>query len=431
MIYRFKNIVISLCGLSIFLLGSCDEPNEVGLEILPADDLLNVAYSDTATLFSYTVKEDSLITTNNSSNMAGAYTDPVFGLSAAGFFAQVTPLKFSPDFGVEPKADSVILSLAYTGFYGDTNLAATEQTFYIYKVSQELNKDSTYYSNTSIGYDQLIGKYKIKPDSKDTILRIKLDTAFFRSYILNQSGQSTLASESAFKSYFKGIYVTPSISTGKPNRILYFALTSAYTRLHIYYSNHTSGSTFHDTSLVYDLAIDNNSARINRFYHNYAGTPIAAQLLDSSLGATQVYLQGMAGVKTKVRMPYLKNYLNIGKIAVNKAELIMTTDPNSVQSYLPASEIAIRGIDSIGKSYLTADFYESYGEYFVYNTTTGEYKVNITRYVQQVLTGKTTDNGLFLILRGGSVLSNRTILQGAGPVNAGKIKLQITYSLLN
>ena len=439
MIHYFKRLLLySVAGCLLFLF-SCKDPNTVGMEVLPSNDYLNVLYSDTATIISTTVLEDSLTSGNSSSNLAGTNVDPVFGLSRAGFYAQLAPLKLSPNFGVEPQCDSVILALIYTGSYGDTSASALPQQFNVYQVTEDMSRDTVYYSNRKIGYSTLIGSYVFTPNIKDSVpvngkneapqLRIQLDTSFFRTYILNQTGQATLGSVSAFQTYFKGIYVTPDTINNIGNRILSFNLAaeSLISRLHVYYHNAV------DTG-VYDMSIDTkvSCVAVNNFYHNYVGSQIESKLNDPVAGSNEVYLQAMAGLKTKIDLPNLKNYKNIGRIAINRAELVISTNPGMINGYSPVGQLAVQGIDSAGKSIFTADYFESTGfRGGVYDATTGEYKTNISRYVQQVLTGKVEDYGLYLVVYGGAVYANRSILYGSGTFLPAGIKLKITYSLLN
>ncbi len=435
-----KFLYASITGLTailILLLHSCREEDQIGLNILPPGDTLSVRFTDTLSIECFTIREDSLSASANSGNLAGSINDPVFGFSRAGFFSQLAPLKNNPNFGVEPKADSVILVLAYTGSYGDTTKAVWPQTFNVYQVTQDLYKDTVYYSNAGIAYGTRIGSYSFTPAVKDSVwlngayeapqLRIRLDTAFFRTYILNQSGQTTLSSIAQFQSYFKGIYVTPAPGLHPGNRILYFNLASTLTRLHVYYHNAT------DTG-VYDLQIDakNSCATINHFEHRYTGTPAGQQLIDSTLGSTRVYIQSMSGLKAKLKLPHLKNILSLGQIAINKAELVMSTETNSAGGYAPVEQLAVTGIDDKGNAVITGDYYESTSyRGGLYNSSTGEYRMTITRYIQQVLTGKANEYGLYVVGQGGSVFANRCVLNGAGPSSAKKIRLEITYSLLN
>jgi hypothetical protein len=441
MVYYFKRIPLFTVAAGLLFLFSCKDPNTVGMEVLPANDQLNVVFSDTVSLTTLTVPEDSLATKNLSSNLAGTYVDPYFGICRGSFYSQLLPLKLSPNFGIEPQADSVILALTYTGSYGDTTSSVTvlPQQFNVYQLAEDLHRDSTYYSNRKPTISTLIGSYIFTPNVKDSVLvngkmeapqlRIQLDTSFFRTYILNQTGQATLSSVTAFQAYFKGIYVTPDTLNNIGNRILYFNLAAetGITRLHIYYHNAT------DTG-VYDMSIDTKTscAAVNNFYHNYTGTPVENQLNDSIAGANEVYLQAMAGLKTKIKFPYLKNYSNVGRISINKAELVITVDDSKTNGYAPVDQLAVQGIDADGNGIFTSDFVETPGyRGGVFNTTTKEYSTNISRYVQEVLTGDADEYGLYLVVYGGAIFANRSVLFGGGPLLPSRMKLQITYTLLN
>jgi len=427
MIQYFKSLPGFAGVLAIFMSVSCNEPNTAGLVVLPPSDMLYVGFTDTTTVEAFTVPEDSLTATNNSMNLAGTLIDPVFGLTRAGFFAQMVPLKFSPDFGIEPKADSVLLTLGYAGSYPDSTVAPVPQVFNVYKIDQDLFRDSLYYSNDSIKYSTLLGTGTVLAGSGDTVVTIRLDTALFRSLILGQSGQATLSTVAAFQAYFKGIYVAADPVSNTGNKIYSFDLGSSYTRLHLYYHNTV------DTG-VYDLNIDTKltCATVNHYYHDYTGSAVQPAIYDSTPGNMKFYIQSMAGLKAKVKLPNIKNFLHIGNVAINKAELVITTDAAPENGYSPAAQLAVQGIDSLGNSIFTPDYLEvpAYRG-GVYDETTDQYKINITRYVQQVLTGKTKDYGLYMVVFGGSIFANRCILQGPNPSLSGKLKLQITYSLLN
>ena len=56
-----KFFLVLLLSISISIT-SCDESSVVGLDVQPANDLLNVNYQDTTTLITKTVKVDSLRT---------------------------------------------------------------------------------------------------------------------------------------------------------------------------------------------------------------------------------------------------------------------------------------------------------------------------------------------------------------------------------
>ena len=86
--------------------------------------------------------------------------------------------------------------------------------------------------------------------------------------------------------------------------------------------------------------------------------------------------------------------------------------------------------DSVtGKYIATADFNELNG---IYNTTTKEYKLNITRHLQQILNGSVKDSRLYIVSGGVFSLvkiptnSRRTVLNGGS-----SMKLNITYTQQN
>src|SRR5438128_2241993 len=97
-------------GAGIFfffvLFSSCKDPEELGLEVIPSSDQLALLSTDTLTLMTRTVKEDSLQTypvlnalgNSLTSQLLGNYRDPVFGKSDASFYTQVK-LGLIPSFG--------------------------------------------------------------------------------------------------------------------------------------------------------------------------------------------------------------------------------------------------------------------------------------------------------------------------------------------
>ena len=76
-------------------------------------------FSDTTTVVTSTELDDSLLTDELSLQLIGKYNDPTFGTSTASVYTQVN-LEGTPAFGINPIADSLVLCLAYAGYYGDT-----------------------------------------------------------------------------------------------------------------------------------------------------------------------------------------------------------------------------------------------------------------------------------------------------------------------
>ena len=80
-----------MAGTAIILLflGNCKKPEDIGVTTLPEDDLVYTDYSDTATVLTYTIKEDSLRCDELSRAVFGSIKDPQLGLTDVSFFGQI------------------------------------------------------------------------------------------------------------------------------------------------------------------------------------------------------------------------------------------------------------------------------------------------------------------------------------------------------
>jgi hypothetical protein len=115
--------------------------------------------------------------------------------------------------------------------------------------------------------------------------------------------------------------------------------------------------------------------------------------------SNEVYISGVAGVKTKIEFPFLDNLKNLGyTIAINKAELVFKADPSTVSDIFPINtQLYVVSLDSLNRQILVPDMFES-SSYFggSANTTTNEYHINIARYFQQLMEGSKPNTGLYL-----------------------------------
>jgi len=130
---------------------ACSEPDALGIEVQPEGDQPGVYFTDTVSIEASTFLEDSLRSdeTVAAFNLAGSYTDPVFGLSNASFFTQLRLPNNNTNFtfGVSPVLDSVVLTLAYADYYGDT---LTPLTMEVYQLDAAMSIDTVYFTNDSI-----------------------------------------------------------------------------------------------------------------------------------------------------------------------------------------------------------------------------------------------------------------------------------------
>ncbi|MBI4947636.1 MAG: DUF4270 domain-containing protein [Bacteroidetes bacterium] len=456
---RYLFLLIPI-AIGIMVLGSCKKktPENIGLPYLPAGDLLNATFTDTFTLITHSCKSDSLMTNRMAPILLGTMNDPFFGITTASIFTQLEPARYNPTFGSGITLDSVVLSLPFYGnkYYG--SLAA--ETFEVYKLTDTLNYATNYYSNKSKAYSTLLGSVYIQPNVTDRVhigsdtvtlppqLRLKLDTGYFQNFF--DSTQYT--NYNTFQNFFNGLYITAnSIPASGSGAILYIDLTNTlYSHLTLYFRSSIkplpSGPLGADTSFTLNVN-SATCAHFSHFVHDYSATTVPStgpananindQLTvysDTMIQEDQVYVQPMAGVRTKITFPSLKHFFDDGEKAINKAELILKVDPSSIAGansiFAPHPQLVIAISDPIGPLVMP-DYYEGVS-YFggTYDATNHQYIFNIARYVQQVITGKRKNEGLYIMTTSSSTIANRVQLIGGNKLLSGHMRLKITYTPL-
>ncbi len=427
----FKKIRPLLWGLALSgFFNGCKEPDDLGINVLPVSDLSSLNIADTFSLQTTIVREDSIPSSNTSNSLLGAINDNVFGSSNAGFYTQVllNSISLNPNFGTNPVCDSIVLTLDYTGYYGDTT---SEHSFTVSELSEDIHADSVYYSNKNFSISNTLGTLQtsdIHPaDSivlngvvSDPHLRIKLDNTLGARF-LDPANAGNLSDNTTFLNFFKGIYVSDVIISGS-GTILYFGLTKSMSKISLFYHNDA------EDSLQYDFLL-NGTGKINHYSHDYSSAAFYSDLNIPHLNSDFCYVQSLAGIKTKIELPFLNNLIQNGNISINKAEIITNLDNSSTATYAANPSLFLVGIDTAGKSYFLPDFIESTTG-FGGTLTSNSYTFLITRYIQQILSGTRTNNGLFLVSSGAASSAYRTIVGGSGNSTL-KMKLRIQYTILN
>jgi Fe-S cluster biosynthesis and repair protein YggX len=434
--------------LTILVVAGCkNDPDEIGIGILPDDEKLSVLFSDTTTVRVHSVFSDSVKTDKTSRSMLGSYFDPVFGVSAVSICTQVRLSSVSVDFGSNPVLDSIVLSLEYMPIanpaggdpiyaYGDTT---TIQTISIYQIDEDIFFDSAYYSNTEVAFKQpAIAGVNVSFRPSDSIivdtsrvkaqLRIPLSETFGNS-IINASDEA-LGSGDGFLNFLKGLYISPEpVNSG--GAIVFIDLLASASRLTIYYKNDDGENQ------SYPFLISDQSARFMNFSHNYelGSNEFVAQLNGGLESASEkFYLQALGGVQAVVSFPYLKDWFNDQSIIVNEAKLILTNDdPNN--DFFPPGNLFLFTLKDDGTTGFLDEQFE--GEAYFggkYNANNDQYFFRITQQLQKILTGD-VDNTLFSMgVSGASLAPNRVVLIGYDPADSEKkqhrIKLHLKYTKL-
>ena len=423
------------------------DPYEIGIDILPPNDTLGVYQTDTITVFAYSVVQDSIRTDEYSYGLLGAVMDPVFGKTTASVYTQFSLSSEDADFGTNPVLDSLVLILYYEGYYGDTT---TLQHLKIWELSQDLSADSSYYSNQSADtYDILLADAYYRPRPNDSVvvagdtiaphLRINLTakTHYLGNKILSAPA-SILADNDEFIKFMKGLALQ-SCPVSEAGSLIKFATTDTYSRMALYYHNAD------EDSLRFDLLIDGTAARFNSFNHyGYADASpeFRQQVLngDTTLGRDKLYTQPMGGTRIKLHMPYLRDLVKDHKIAIANAQLIFTNPDKDTNLALPDA-LSLYRLDTAGNIGVVTDYNE--GTSFFggsYDESTRTYAFRLTRYIQNILTGDTTDNeNSYLYISAANPLKNilyykGVTLNGTAPYDPsrqdGRVKLKILFTRL-
>jgi len=140
-----------------------------------------------------------------------------------------------------------------------------------------------------------------------------------------------------------------------------------------------------------------------------------------------MYLQAGAGIKTKLVIPNLLNLQTSEGSIVNKAELIVPYEPNS--RYAPTSQIFIFYQNSEGTLVALPDQFSGNIGGGV-EESNKRYRLNITQYVQKVVSGEMENAPLFIVSGAAGVSVNRTVLHGPdySNISSENTRLIITYS---
>jgi hypothetical protein len=439
---KFSWFWAGLLLIAAILLTTCKkEENELGLNLQPPGDKLNVKSTDTTTVVAYSQIADSVKTDETSVSLLGSILDPVFGKTTASFYTQFRLSLSAFDYGTTPFPDSLILTLDYNGIYGDST---SPMTVKVYELEDQLFIDSAYFSNESKAVKStLLGQLTFTPNLTDSVviagdtlaphLRINLTNLTDELAMkLLYAPSDTMASNASFVNYFHGLYIAaePANSGGS---IIYFDLMSVLTGLSMYYHNALSDS------LRYDYVINSSCARFGNFTHDYTlGDPaFKAQVIDkdTSLGKNVCYVQALGGVKTSLKFPHIKEYYSNGKIAVNEARFFMyANDPES--EFAPAGTLVLVSRTSDSSYTITSDQLEGTA-YFggSYDKNSHGYWFRITSTIQELMRSTEPDYGFEIYVSGGAVNAQRVILNGTDPqlpvLPEDRMKLVITYTGLN
>lgn len=423
----------------------CTNPTGLGQDLLE-EDLLNLIYSDTLTLETGTVQGDTIRTHTPlaflNAYVLGRLDDPIFGISEAGLYTQVIPEFLRPAFPANAVFDSLVLVLPYdtTRFYGDLDPNLTLEVF---RLEQRPFGNEPHFSNAVFPFNPArIGRFSAKP-SKDSLavrdysqgvestlsfphMRITLSGTLGLELLNLDTTTYTL--DSLFLERFKGLYIKPSAAS---KSMVGVNLASDRAGMIMYYRVDTLRRQFR-------FQFNPFLANIPVFQHDLSGKPAADELGQVSVQNASMFVQGMAGVNGRIRIPHVRNLQNV---VINKAELelrVATLAGDNGALFPPATPLVLYYRDKDNNLIFIQDVLLAqqnlpinFGGQFRagINGEPGLYRMNLTTHFQDMVEGKVPDEliiGLFSRAESGA----RSVIYGSAD-SPYKARLRVAYTRLN
>ncbi len=404
---------------------------------------LELYITDTFSLKTVTIREDSLPGNGLAYSLLGEMNDPLLGTSKAAVYSELALYEPSSDFPNTLTPDSAILYIPLVdglNFYGNK---ATYQKLGIYPLLSTLDGTKVYYQKEKPVVDENLSTQYIGPvyaSNGDSIrynkgkiklnpgLRIKLSAEMAK--MLMQLPKTAYASNEGLKSSLKGLGIIPENNgffAGEGGIGVYDLINApsfAYrAKVMLYYS---------DTN-TFTFIFKSKSTTLTGSTIGTHPAMVQTQLADSSQTFTMTYAQGLGGLKTQIQIPYLLNLLNEGNVVINRAELILVPDQTDVTDKYPVPPRINLFQPASGKSKRNSLLPDASATTFggIYNAAAKNYSFNITRWMQAALNaqfqdGKNINYGLYV-----TIPTGEPVLAARVAFDHTKTKLKITYTKLN
>lgn len=424
-----------LIVLMLSVMGGCDEPDEIGLDLL--SNRASFSSTDTLTIHAYSDKSENVATNFSAQSILGVMEDPVFGKVKAEIFTEFRLPDNMFTLGTNPVLDSIVLYMEYAGsYYGQLT---TLQTLKVYELSESFPDQDTLYSNLLIPhYPDPIGQKLLRPAPLDSVaidtvltsphFSLRLSDSFGQK-IIDANGTEAFENIPNFLEYFKGLYFSIEDEINGYGSIFDIKMFSFYTRLSLFYHEDE------ETERRQDFYI-NEFAKRSGYFKDFefdGANPFLLQQLNAqdptSYGDSLLFVQSMGKVHAKIAFPFLESLKETSNLVINKASLIIPVALEySGEMFPPSDYLWLYRYNSSGNLELISDI--NYGEEYYggsYNESTGEYTFNITHHLQQLLDGRLTDYGLALLPGKNASSAGRVVLKGPGVQN-NPMRLDIVYT---
>lgn len=437
---KIKGLLALLTLLSIALIFSCtkiNESTELGDELIPSVDNINTFDTTLEIQAAYYPFDDSSKHLINESMALGRINDPAFGSTTADMFFNLSSTVYnsSPFRDTLEAIDSVVLSLAYRGGYGDTTVSGSitaevsemnPGNGFIDTVLYRFDNPGNFSSGPSLGSktfsipqfrDSIRVGFKSDTVRVANVLRIRLNNSIGQKLAsFDTTATGGFKNDSLFKTKFRGLAVKTT-NASMPGALAYFNLADiTRTSLLVYYRS--KKGAVKDTGVA--TFVHSTYSQANSIRRTPGGEYMAKLNTPSS---QKLYIQSSpSGSYVGMFIPGLSSFPN--KV-IHRAELIayrVPADNAAFESvFTPPNRLILdhKGTNNSKDSAYIFDNDIQPGldgslDFAAFGGTLRSdqsYRFNITRYVQGIVTRGERNDSLRLFAPLRTSMYSRTLGQ--------------------
>ncbi len=413
--HNFSFSIYFLFGLSLF---GCNRGyDDVNKSIQPSQSSVGTFVKiDSTNIKTSTVLYDFVLSNNSIRALIGEYNNPIFGKLKSESYFQFSLQSIIPGPNIKYDSVAIYFNVQEDGLaqysYGNPDEIQnfkihrlTEDIYLPYGNIKALYNNQTYTFDNNILAEFSISQKELAIIGKTKNIRVALKSDFGKEIIDNY--RTYLKSDNDLTKSVKGIYIKSE------NNTAVWGILGGYLRLyyHDFYGNNNIKTPYNvDIPIgqkVRNLQVDRQNTALANLSST---TPIETQTC---------FVQASTGVGTRVQFPFLENFekdLKATKVVINKAELVIRPDLSSSngETYGPPSQIFPYLLDQFGnvKKSNPVTIKDNNGVELrtiqnpftlndqaqdqqvqndalsKVNFNNGEYKINLTTYLQGMIDGK-------------------------------------------
>ena len=304
----------------IFIFTGCQN-DEMIIGSRYVDENMQILFTDTISVNSYTVAWDSIKTSGYNTYLVGNVNDDIFGNVTSRSYVNLklpTPGRLQTGAGF----DSLQVILVPDGYsFGDTTRPFTITVNRLREII-DVNEGESLSNITSLNFDTSpLGQVTFipRPSTRDSV-KINIDETLGRQLFDAFKNREDLVSEqSSFELFLNGLVMNFSSSN---SAVMGFRAADTIPVMRLYYHYFD----FEERHEIIDFILKSPSTQFNEI--SVAG-PLASTLKNGGKipafeTGNRTYMQSGTGIFTRLEIPYLKNILELTeKIEILKAELVL------------------------------------------------------------------------------------------------------------